>query len=176
MEEFGAQPTSPLDTCMNEIIQSDIYIGIIGMRFGSEELKSKKSYTQLEYEKAFQQGRKILIYIIADDAKVAINLIQFDKVEKLNSFKSVLKENHTVDTFTNVDDLTSKLSRKFHELLTPKKTSKKKDDYIGTKQLLKSFFLVPKAYSGREIKLKITFEDGAMPASKMLCNSFNLEY
>lgn len=178
MEQFGAQSTNPLETCMNELIQSNIYIGIIGMRFGSEEPKSKKSYTQLEYEKAVELGCEILIYITDDENyKVSSNLIQFDKIDKLNSFKKILKENHTIDTFANADDLAAKLVRKFRELITPKKVSRKKpDDYATTKQLLKSFFLVPKAYSGREIKLKVVFNDDALPASKTLCNSFNLEY
>jgi hypothetical protein len=45
MEKFGARTDSPLDTCLIECEQSDIYLGIIGMRLGSIDQKTGKSYT-----------------------------------------------------------------------------------------------------------------------------------
>ena len=30
MEAFGARPDAPIDTCLAEVEQSDIYVGIIG--------------------------------------------------------------------------------------------------------------------------------------------------
>lgn len=59
MEQFGARKETPLNTCISEVEQSDIYIGIIAMRLGSIELNTEKSYTQLEYEKALGQGDKV---------------------------------------------------------------------------------------------------------------------
>ena len=37
MEDFGARPETPLETCLIEVEQSDIYLGIIGCRLGSVE-------------------------------------------------------------------------------------------------------------------------------------------
>ncbi len=64
MEKFGARKETPLETCLNEVERADIYIGIIATRFGSLEAESNKSYTQLEYEKALEQKKEILIYLI----------------------------------------------------------------------------------------------------------------
>ena len=61
MEEFGARKDSPLTTCLKEVEQSNIYIGIIANRWGSIEEESGKSYTQLEYEKAIEKDKEILI-------------------------------------------------------------------------------------------------------------------
>ncbi len=55
MEQFGARKSNPLETCLAEVEQSDIYVGILGMRYGSEEPNSGKSYSQLEYEKEIEQ-------------------------------------------------------------------------------------------------------------------------
>jgi len=177
MEQFGARKSNPLATCISEVEQSDIYVGIIGMRYGSEEPNSGKSYSQLEYEKAIEQDKDIYIYLIDEDnSTVKPNLIQYDKIPKLNNFKSILRDKHNVDSFSNSIDLVSKLQRKFNELLTPKVTAVIEDEYDNTNKILSLFFLVPAAYSGREIKLKVKFVGKLMPVSKAICKSFNFEF
>jgi len=177
MEQFGARTPSPLTTCISEVEQSDIYVGIVGMRYGSEEPNSGKSYSQLEYEKAIEQAKEILIYLIDEEnSTVTPNLIQYDKIQKLNNFKTILRDKHTVDSFSNSQDLVSKLQRKFKELLTPKATAVIEDEYDNTKKIMDLFFLVPAAYSGREIKLKVKFVGQPLPVSKAICQSFNFEF
>lgn len=177
MEQFGARKSNALETCLTEVEQSDIYVGIIGMRYGSEEPNSGKSYSQLEYEKAIEQEKEILIYILDEDnSSVKPNLIQFDKIYKLNNFKAILKERHTIDTFSNSQDLVSKLQRQFVQYLTPKKEIIIEDEYENTKKILDLFFLVPSIYSGREIKLKVQFLEEPKPVSKAICGNFNFEF
>lgn len=177
MEQFGARKTSPLATCLSEVEQSDIYVGIIGMRYGSEEAITGKSFSQLEYEKAVEQNLEILIYLIDEESSnVTPNLIQYDKIQKLNNFKTILKDKHTVDTFSNPEDLVTKLQRKFKEILTPKVTAEIEDDYENTKKVMDLFFLVPAAYSGREIKLKVKFTGQPQPVSKAICKNYNFEF
>lgn len=177
MEQFGARKSTPLATCISEVEQSDIYVGIIGMRYGSDESASGKSFSQLEYEKAVEQNKEILIYLIDEEnSTVTPNFIQYDKIPKLNNFKAILKDKHTIDTFSNSQDLVTKLQRKFKELLTPKVTAVIEDEYENTKKILDLFFLVPAAYSGREIKLKIIFTGQAQPVSKAICKGFNFEF
>lgn len=177
MEQFGARKSDPLTTCLTEVELSDIYVGIIGMRYGSEDTTTGKSFSQLEYEKAIEKNKEILIYLIDEaSSSVTPNLIQFDKIHKLNVFKEILKERHTVDSFSNSDDLISKLQRKFTELLTPKVDAIIEDEYENTKTILDLFFLVPAAYSGREIKLKIKFVGHPQPVSKSICQNYNFEF
>lgn len=177
MEQFGARKSDPLTTCLTEVEQSDIYIGIIGMRYGSEDPVTGKSFSQLEYEKACEQKKEILIYLI-DENKFSVipNLIQYDKIPKLKNFKSILREKHTVDTFSNPQDLITKLKRQFTEFLSPKYDTIIEDDYENTKKVLDQFFLVPAAYAGREIKLKIKFIGQPQPVSKAVCQNFNFEF
>ena len=119
MEQFGARKEDSLTTCLTEVEQSDIYIGIIGYRLGSIDKKTGKSYTQLEYEKAYELNKEILIYLIDDElSKVSPKNIEFDKIPKLNSFKEILKERHTIDTFKDYSALSVKIKRQFEKYLT----------------------------------------------------------
>jgi len=179
MEDFGARKESPLETCLSEVDQSDIYVGIIGTRFGSVNEKKGKSYTQLEYERALERDKDVFIYIIDEDnAKVPPSLV--DKGEnytKLQSFKNKLSKSHTVDFFVDEDDLKRKLKRKFDDLLAnKKKDGKPKDEIKYSEEIIEEFKLFPKTHTGTEIKFKGKFKSKYYPASKDICNSFNKKY
>jgi hypothetical protein len=180
MEKFGARKQAPLKTCLSEVEQSDIFVGIIAFRLGSVDEASAKSFTQLEYERAHKLNREILIYMIDEkDAKVSLQDIDLDeKWEKLVAFKSILKERHTIDSFVSADDLVQKVKRRFDELLTRMEQSEKPvaDEYADSKELIEKFLLVPKILSGDEVKLTVDFIGEPFPVSKALCSSFNLDY
>jgi hypothetical protein len=180
MEQFGARKESPLETCISEVEQSDVFVGIIGFRLGSIEKKSGKSFTQLEYEKALELDKEILIYFL-DEKHGELKPVDVDfglNQEKLSAFKSILKERHTIDYFINENDLALKLDRKFKELLTSKEKEgiKGTNKYKEIEKAIKSFLILPKAYNGLEIKLKIKKSDEPFAASKAICESFNLDY
>jgi hypothetical protein len=181
MERFGARPEAPLKTCLAEVEQSDIFIGIIGYRLGTVDNISSKSYVQLEYDKAYELEKEIFIYFI-DEKKGKINPISIDFGEnhdKLEAFKSILKERHTIDTFEDEKDLIEKLGRKFEELLSKKdneKPNKIIDEYSKSQEILNKFLLLPKTYSGKEVKLRMKVDGYPFPASKAICKSFYLDY
>ena len=178
MEEFGARPEDSLTTCLNEVEQADIYIGIIGVRFGSIDKTSNKSYTQLEYEKALESRKPVLIYLMdTENAKVTFSYIDMSNQEKLNIFKEKLKENHTVDFFKDSIDLVDKLNRQFKKYLDEKKDeSENINEFEQSLKVIKRFFLTPKVYSGKEVKMKIKFVGEPFPASKEICLKFGMNY
>ena len=111
MERFGARTGTPLETCISEVEQSDIYIGIIAFRLGSIEPTTGKSYTQLEYEKAIELKKEVYIYF-ADERESKIEPIYIDKgekYEKLELLKKTIKEKHTVDSYKSDVDLFEKI-------------------------------------------------------------------
>lgn len=93
MEKFGARTQNSLRTSLAEVEASDIYLGIIAFRLGSIDKKSGKSITQIEYEKANELQKDIVIYILDEEnSKSYIKDIDFDENhEKLKVFKSVFK-------------------------------------------------------------------------------------
>lgn len=120
MENFGARESKPLATCIAELEKSDIYIGIIAMRYGSVDEITRKSFTQLEYEKAKDLGLDLLIYLLDEYAgELLAGNIDFDeKYFALQNFKKILKKNHTVVHFINETDLTTKIYRDLSKVLS----------------------------------------------------------
>jgi hypothetical protein len=112
MEQFGARSETPLQTCLAEVGQSDVYVGIVAFRFGSVDITTGKSFTQREYEYAVASGKDILIYLADDhNARVRAVDVDFDEAsrEKLLAFKRQLRERHTVSMFVDVRDLANRL-------------------------------------------------------------------
>lgn len=184
MEQFGARTEGPLETCLAEVEQSDVYVGIIAYRFGSIDPHTGKSFTQAEYEHAVSLGKDVLIYI-ADDTRPIMPAIHIDadgrSRQRLKAFKAKLREKHTVDTFSTPDDLAEKLQRDFQRHFVGKPSSPGPEDeteaeYEKAVHSLRQFRLTPKPLSGREIRVTIAFSGEIYAASRTLCESFNLDY
>ena len=110
MEKFGARKSAPLETCLEEVSKSDIFIGIISFRFGSVDKTSQKSFTQLEYEKAYDLDKEFMIYFMDDNALVfPIHVDKGDNAIRLEEFKKVLMDRHTFDTFKEPEQLGTKI-------------------------------------------------------------------
>src|SRR5260370_6200937 len=122
MEQFGARKEAPLATCLAEVEQSDIYLGVIAFRLGSIDSQSGKSFTQIEYERANELSKEIRIYLLDEqNATFSIRYIDHDdKRTKLEAFKALLRERHTIESFTVVDDLKKTHDRHLHLLLPAK--------------------------------------------------------
>ncbi|MGD9109179.1 MAG: DUF4062 domain-containing protein [Gammaproteobacteria bacterium] len=174
MEQFGARTTSPLKTCYAEIDQSDIYVGIIGFRLGSTDEKTGKSITQLEYERACEYNKDILIYLIDENALVCQSYVsKYDDRLQLDEFKKTLKSSHTIVFFQDEKDFIEKLScdlnKRLHKKLSPIS--------ITDSALIKKFILQPKTYAGRIIQIKIKIKGRPFPISKSICeNIYSLEF
>ena len=66
MERFGAQPTVPLDVCLNELRKADAMVLLIGPRYGSV-LPQGISYTHAEFREAQGLGIPIFAIRVPDD-------------------------------------------------------------------------------------------------------------
>jgi nucleoside 2-deoxyribosyltransferase len=68
MELFAAGDESQMEVIKQWIDESDVYLLILAARYGSIEPKTGKSYTQLEYEYALDQGKPLFACVIKDCA------------------------------------------------------------------------------------------------------------
>lgn len=67
MELFTSGDESQMDVIKQWIDESDVYLLILGGRYGSIEPTTKKSYTQLEYEYAVNANKPLFACVITDD-------------------------------------------------------------------------------------------------------------
>src|SRR5271165_5972129 len=68
MELFAAGDESQMEVIQQWIDESDVYLLILGGRYGSIDPVSGKSYIQLEYEYALRMQRPFFACVISDTA------------------------------------------------------------------------------------------------------------
>lgn len=95
---------SSLDTCQ-------IYVGIIGWRYGSIDPETDCSMTRIEYSHAIEKGKEILIYLKSEEAAVPVRFV--DRYEpastKLRDFRRELEARHQRSEFKTPDELAKQL-------------------------------------------------------------------
>ena len=149
MEYFGSSPQNSLDTCIEQVQESKIFIGIVGMRYGSVDDETGLSYSQLEYEEAIKRKIPTLIYIIDENHPIPSKYVDTgEQAIKLKNFKSLLKRKHTVSFFTSPSNLAEKISHDIIEVLS-------KDELVKVdigKNSSSSFLDTYKKYELRPLK------------------------
>lgn len=85
MELFTAGDRSQMTTIEKWIDESDVYMLILGGRYGSVEKTTSLSYTELEYDYARQQGKAMFSVVIEDEALTAkVKQVGPDALEREN--------------------------------------------------------------------------------------------
>jgi hypothetical protein len=74
MEGFGARDWDVDAFSQNKVKDCDLFIGIIGHRFGDGPKETKQSYTQREYHAAVEAKLPRLLFLAPDDFPVPANL------------------------------------------------------------------------------------------------------
>ena len=68
MAYFAARDAEPADHGTAEVGRADVFVGIIGLRYGATVRGRPESYTELEFEAATAAGIPRLILLVKDDA------------------------------------------------------------------------------------------------------------
>nr|WP_326213187.1 DUF4062 domain-containing protein [uncultured Oscillibacter sp.] len=183
MEFFGSTPERPLDKCLQTVRECKLYIGIIGMRYGSVEEDSGKSFTELEYDEAVKNRIPVLIYILDENHPIASRFVdKGEGAEKLEAFKSRLKKAHVVSSFTTPADLGKKITQ---DLMNELKKDRAIEDSLrtlpsdtegGDYEILRGFLRRPYKYYGQEIILDMQLTPNQTSSVKVaLCKGLGLQ-
>ncbi|MCC5613168.1 DUF4062 domain-containing protein [Nostoc sp. CHAB 5834] len=98
MELFSAGDQSQMTVIKKWIDESDVYLLLLGGRYGSIEPISGKSYTHLEYEYALENGKAVFSVIMSDsqlDEKnrlVGKEVLELQNPQKYHEFKALVKK------------------------------------------------------------------------------------
>ena len=123
MEHFSATPTPPLRVCLDAVRRSDVFVGILGMKYGACPNNRKLSYTEREYRLAYILRKPIFMFLI-DETSARIRPQDFEinvgKLERLNEFKEMVTRRHTIVRFIDKDHLAWQVlaSLRYEEMLT----------------------------------------------------------
>jgi tetratricopeptide (TPR) repeat protein len=113
MEAFGARDDLPADACIQFVDKCDLYIGFLGVRYGSLDPKTGWSMTETEYRRAVAQNKPRLIFLIDEkNARVAPGDFESspEGQQKLRALKEDAKKDRVVDFFTTPEDLAWKVT------------------------------------------------------------------
>lgn len=124
MELFTSGDESQMEVIKQWIDESDIYLLILGGRYGSIEPKTGKSYTQLEYEYALDKGKPLFACVMTDAAlesrvkahgTIAVETVNSQKLKDFRSFvltKMVRFWEDSKDIKIAIGETLSQLSRR----------------------------------------------------------------
>lgn len=171
MEFFGADARAPLDVMLDKLSYCQLYIGIIGMRYGSVDKNTQKSYTELEYERAKELGIPCLIYIIDEEnALIPPKYVERgEAADRLDIFKNKLRSEHVIKRFTTPESLGEALQHDLPELMnrinaeeeekqTLALSKNDEEDVIDEKseyRKVEKFLLRPVKYHGQEASVRL---------------------
>jgi hypothetical protein len=117
MEDFGARDWESDDFCRARVAECDLFIGIVGLLYGSCPPGSSISYTEREYDAAVESGKHRLMCLAPPEFPLAGELRESDeKHHKQEAFRARVKVDRQVDFFANPDQLGTKVVQGIHNL------------------------------------------------------------
>lgn len=165
MERFGAEAIPPLEVCFRELEASQIYVCAIGMRYGTIDKETGKSYTQLEFEKARELGKPTLVFL-ADENRMSFKISEVDigeGAEKLIEFKKNIKESKEV-TCAFFDSEMSLQETVYRSILSEIKRQGMQTtlvptvDFVEGAKAYRNFVRRPDRYKGSLLTLRVRMD------------------
>lgn len=177
MELFTAADRSQMDIIKNWIDESDVYMLILGGRYGSIEPTTGKSYTELEYDYAVEQGKALFAVVITKDAlekKVkehGTDFIELKEPKPLADFKDKVLSNIS-SFFEDVKDIRLCV----HESLSDFSANRKLKGWVSADEIIDTHDLAEEIKKlneeNRKLKSEIEAKDKKI---NMLANDKNSE-
>jgi hypothetical protein len=118
MEDYVAADRRPVDKCLRDIAECDIYVGIIALRYGyvpTDDNPDRKSITELEFRHATRLGRPRLLFLLDKNAPWQVDLTDWgdeaaERGQRIERFRTELERSCTVSCFSGLDELAGQVA------------------------------------------------------------------
>lgn len=106
MELFPAADDEKWQLIQGVIDDSDYYLLILGGRYGSEDVETQLSYTEMEFDYAVKQGKPVMAFVHGDPDTIPVGQTDKDaeKAKKLELFRAKVQKK-MVKPWTTADQL-----------------------------------------------------------------------
>jgi WD40 repeat protein len=109
MEGFGASPDQPAEYVRRRVQQHDVYVGVIGFRYGEIVPEGDLSYTEFEFRVAEDSGIPRLLFLLdesllANPKALPRGLVDADR-GRIDAFRERVRHDVQVKAFKTPDDL-----------------------------------------------------------------------
>ena len=98
MEDYEAIAQRPLDKCLADVANCDIYLGIFAWRYGYIPPNQKQSITELEFREAVRTGKPCLLFLLDEAAPWPKNLMD-RRSKRIEALRAELSRDYTVSFF-----------------------------------------------------------------------------
>ncbi|MFN8414601.1 MAG: DUF4062 domain-containing protein [Anaerolineales bacterium] len=150
MELFPSNNDGTWELIQKMIDQCDLYIVIVGGRYGSSPKNDKRSYTEMEYDYAMKKGVPVRVYIKKD--------IKFDKTEnavkqdRLKKFISRIQDGRLVNFWSSPSELKEKLAVDLYHTLPELEGGWARQKYGAIDFLSEEIQLLQNKFNSEDVK------------------------
>ena len=117
MEDYVAADARPLDKCLRDVADSDVYIGLYAWRYGYVPPRSnpkQKSITELEYLEATKRKKPRLLFMLNEQTAWPPTMMDSTTGEngggkRIQAFRKTLREELMASMFETADELAFKV-------------------------------------------------------------------
>ncbi len=109
MEHYNSTNEKPLDQCLKDVRNCDIFVGIYAFRYGFIPDGHDKSITHLEYDEALKEGKELLLFLIDEVVSLPKKHIDDDQT-KVKEFREIIGKERVVTIIEDLKDFGASLS------------------------------------------------------------------
>ena len=117
MEDFTPTDQPPAEFICQKVDSAEVYIGILGMRYGSLDEATGMSMTEVEYRRALTSGKPLRMFVMDGSAPITVDMVEQDpdRFAKLMQLRAEVLKAHVCGLFSGVDDLVVKVEASLKE-------------------------------------------------------------
>lgn len=134
MEDYVAQDRLPVDKCLEDVAECDVYVGIFAWRYGFIPPGYNKSITELEFRKAVDKGIPSLIFLLDENTEWPSEFCDAkNEAKRISELREELKLHRMIGWFKpSPHHLASEVQSAIHVLFRERFEKLSEDDPLST--------------------------------------------